>query len=102
MTISSKILSEAQAIALHQKQRAAALYEEYLALIKEADDIKAQCDSARSAPKRLFNFKVQIGGDYQCPSCWIISSLNAPIRPVPSQDRSDKFRCASCGHEFSF
>ena len=61
------------------------------------DELTARLKLAREAPTRLDSFDVQIGGDYQCPHCWIRDGVKSALRPVGnSEGDADLFRCNTC------
>lgn len=36
---------------------------------------------------------------YLCPKCFIFSGENVDVKPLPSDDGNDRFRCRTCGFE---
>lgn len=98
MSIEGVIQEEAGEIAAREHQRAAHLQQEYLQIQSQADELKAQRDAARAAPERLANFRVKIGGNYQCPACWIMRNTSSPLITKPSDRREDVFECNFCRH----
>jgi hypothetical protein len=69
---------------------------------KQKAKIEADRQKARGALKRAADFPVKIGADYICPLCWVDESNPSIMRPVPSSDRHDIFRCNRCQFEASF
>ena len=61
--------------------------------------LEAQRALARSALQRAANYPVTRGADYLCPLCWVDDSRESTLRPVPSSDRNDIFRCNGCHYE---
>lgn len=74
---------------------------------KEISDLKDDAGSFRHLhgdPMRLFserllNFQVKIGGDLQCPRCWVLHETRAPLRPTTSTREHDYFHCDACGYD---
>jgi hypothetical protein len=85
--------------ALHYK--AARLNEDYLIVESRAAHLKAERDKANLAPKRLANFQVMIGDDYQCPRCWIEHERESALSVAPSDGPDDILRCRECHYEIS-
>jgi len=51
--------------------------------------------------ERAKTFIPLIGGDYQCPICWVHRELKAALRPVDNPDSQDDiFSCRECGSDF--
>jgi hypothetical protein len=74
-----------------------------LALIEEEKaKINAEREQARGALKRAADFPVKSGADYLCPMCWVDDGVSSTLRPVPSPDRNDIFRCNKCHFEAVF
>src|SRR3546814_816298 len=68
----------------------------------EVIEIEASLVAADVAVKRLANFRVNLGGDYQCPRCWITQGVNAPLVPQASSTEIDHFACRQCHSDYSF
>jgi DNA repair exonuclease SbcCD ATPase subunit len=71
MSIESTLLDIANSTASRLQKQAAALLREHQDAEKSLSDLKAKLDAADRSLERLANFKVKIGGDYQCPICGI-------------------------------
>ena len=82
------------------QNKAPGLREQYLAAESHATRLKAECDRASMAPKRLASFKVKVGADYQCPRCFIESERHSALLPL-GNGRSDVLRCKHCHYETS-
>ena len=57
-----------------------------LDLDRQLTQKKKECDTARLAPKRLANYSVKLGADYQCPRCWIDNEARSALRPIPGTE----------------
>jgi len=100
MSIEGELRQKAAEIAARIQKRASGLKQEYLDLQKLTSEKKAQLDSVNLAGERLTNFKIKIGIDYQCPTCWIERGIQSSFFPVPSAGRNDVFKCQN-GHDFT-
>jgi len=98
MSIEGVIREEAQKIAAELKGRAPELQEEYLEAKARADNLKAQFDAANVALERVADFKPNIEGLYQCPSCWVKQNQQASMIRRQIENKDDSFRCSRCGH----
>ncbi len=99
MTADQELRKIASETARYAQARVTRLEEEVLDLEKRLAEKKTERDSARLAAKRLSNFQVTIGTDYQCPRCWIESGTRSPLRPIGGGTRDeDFFRCRR-GHD---
>lgn len=63
--------------------------------------IEAELEAANSAHDRLANFAVEIGGDYQCPRCWIERETRSALQALSAGAGEDRFRCRVCREEFT-
>lgn len=62
--------------------------------------IEAELHAAHLSLKRLADFKVKIGADYQCPRCWVMRGVISALRQVNSSSHhEDWYRCDTCGLE---
>jgi len=96
----SKIAEE---IAEAAQNRASALRRQIVELEKETAHKKAALDMANLTHKRLANYQVLIGTEYQCPYCWIDSGTQSSLRPTRrGADNEDVFACNAMGHEIAF
>lgn len=87
-------------IVAQTQTKVARLKKEILGLKEQLAKKEAQLDSANLAADRLSNFQVKLGGNYQCPRCWIEHGKHSAVRTIPSSSRDDAFRCDDCGFEF--
>jgi hypothetical protein len=99
MSIADELRKAAQEIADHATSRISELDRQIAEIEKKKKEIDADRVKARDSLKRLANYPVMLGGDYQCPLCWVGEGKMSPFRPVPSSDRNDIFRCALCQFE---
>jgi hypothetical protein len=60
-------------------------------------DIDAELRATHLGRKRLGEFAVKIGMDYQCPRCWVRDETRTTLRPVSSKTKDDHFACDTCG-----
>jgi hypothetical protein len=93
MSIEDKIRQLANETAARVQKRATYLHNEYLEAEKFAAAKKAEFDFANLAPDRVASFQPEIGGQLQCPFCWIEKGIKSAFRPVHTGTRDDVFRC---------
>jgi hypothetical protein len=73
----------------------ASLQREILDLKQRMAEKNAALDLAKSAVNRLDSFQPEIGGNLQCPDCWIVRSVHSDLRPIDSKG-ADLFKCRTC------
>ena len=100
MTTDRELRRLARETADNAQAQVTQLEQEVLDLETRLTEKKAERDAARLAPKRLADFKVKIGPDYQCPQCWITGGIQSPLRPRPGTSDADVFRCPRCAETF--
>jgi hypothetical protein len=100
MTTERELRQAAREIAAQAQAAVTRLEQETLDLKTRLAEKEAERDAARLAPKRLANYPVRLGTDYQCPRCWIEHEKRSPLRPIPSGDKNDILRCGICGEDF--
>lgn len=69
--------------------------------IKKAEETKAtaqaELEMARSAASQADSFQPEIGGNYQCPYCWVQRDIRSDLKPIPSAESDvDRFKCVTC------
>ena len=52
------------------------------------------------AIERLNGFRAEIGGELQCPRCWVAQGVNSPLIATPSDDDTDWLKCRICNSEY--
>jgi hypothetical protein len=73
-----------------------------LAKLKERKlTLEVQIEAAGFTHQRAIDFRSQIDGDYQCPSCWVLHERRTALTPVAGGDE-DRFECRVCHFETSF
>jgi hypothetical protein len=77
-----------------------------LRLDKELADVEskravllAERDAASRARERSLNFRPMLGGNYQCPSCWIMKEEKSAMRPLKARTNDRFFQCSACKFE---
>ena len=93
---------EAQQYAEQRNTTIANLDKKLAEIDQQKLEIEAERQKARSALKRAANFPVKSGADYLCYLCWVDDDVTSTLRPVPSNDRTDLFRCNRCHFETAF
>ena len=72
--------------------------------IQEAEQLRfkaqAELDMAKSAASQVDTFEPEVGGDYQCPYCWVRRDTRSALKPIASSESNvDRFRCVTCDAE---
>ena len=101
-SIFDEMKQRALGIAEHLHAQISNLDKQLADIEKEKAKIEAERQKARGALKRAADFPVKLGADYICPVCWVDDNNPSTMRPVPSADRHDIFRCNRCQFEASF
>jgi hypothetical protein len=101
-SIVDEMKRRAQEIAEYAHAKIASLDTQLADIEKQKAAIEAERHMARGALKRAADFPVKRGADYLCPACWVDDNVIATLRPVPSTDRHDIFRCNTCHFEAVF
>jgi hypothetical protein len=86
-------------VAEEMQQRRSVLNAELLKLETRKQEIEAELRETNLGRERLSHFQVNIGGEYQCPNCWVRHELRSPLTAIPSDTKDDFFRCDKCGCE---
>jgi hypothetical protein len=92
----------AREIAEHAQAKISNLDQQLAEIDKQKMQINTEREKASSALKRAANFPVKLGADYLCPACWVDDDVTSTMRPAPSPDRNDIFRCNRCHFEAVF
>ncbi len=98
----SSLFRIAEEIARNARDRAARLQIEVAQLEEQAAQKKTAIATANLSLDRLASFKIATEMEYPCPFCWIEEEVRSILRPVPSADEGDVFRCEARGHEVVF
>lgn len=101
MSIATQLAKEAEDLVSRLDRKAAKLDAEYLEAEKRAANLKAERDAARLAPKRLADYTVKLGVNYQCPRCWIERETRSALSSIPSTTGDDRLRCDRCHYEIA-
>ncbi len=102
MSIPGEIKQIAARLAVSLHQRAAQLQTDLAEIEAQKAALQTQLDVARLSEQRLMNFEPQIGGDFQCPRCWIEHEKRSVLSPIGGGTAHEDFwRCHTCGFEMS-
>ncbi len=102
MSIAGELKQIASELAQGAQARMADLQRQLTDVETRKAQIEADLKAARLSPERVFNFQPQIGGDFQCPRCWIQNETKAVLAPIGGGTKTeDFFRCRTCGFEIS-
>jgi hypothetical protein len=96
MAITDHLKNYAGEFAERAHQRKIELDRKHSDLQVELAKVEAERQSASDALKRLANYPVKLGADYQCPRCWVQRGAMSPLKPIPSDTNDDLFRCQLC------
>ena len=58
--------------------------------------IETQLESAQLCRNRLANFVPEIGGNLQCPRCWVVNETRTALTPTQGDGAVDRFKCKVC------
>lgn len=98
-TPSIQLSQAALQIANDIQERALNLKSELAEMEQRKVLIETQLTSAQAVRERARNFRPEIGGNLQCPSCWVRNETEVSLTPIPSETQDDLFRCKKCGRE---
>ena len=103
MSATYKSLQElASETAAEIEQEARALQPERLKIQARLQEIERITNSARFALQRLVNYRTDIGGERQCPRCWVRDEVRSPMPAIGRSETDDHpptfdgFRCRNC------
>jgi hypothetical protein len=96
------LIGEAKSFADGLKHRRIALEGELAEVERRRSEIMAQLDAAVAADARYDTFKPTIGGENQCPRCWMYDGERASVRPIRGTSDEDVFRCNRCERTYSY
>lgn len=79
-----------------------------LALKREIQEIELRLAERKAALElggfpleRARDFVPSLGGEYQCPVCWVSRQRQSRLRPIDNPDSQDDiFACRECGSDF--
>jgi hypothetical protein len=97
MAIAGKLQLAARERAEGASHRASELERQIAELQFRRLQLDEQYSAADEARKRLANYEMKVGADYQCPCCWIDRGARAPLQEMPSGTDIELFRCTMCG-----
>ena len=92
-----KIASHTSNALQHQ---AANLKEELNGLEDTVEEKKLQLQNTLRSLGRAESFESKIDNEFQCAQCWIQGGLRISLKPIPSDENEDHFRCQSCYSEY--
>jgi hypothetical protein len=95
----SKLKQTALRIANDIDGRSLALKKELEQAQLRVNEIQSKLEQARLARQRSINFSPFLGGEFQCPECWVRREMKSVMKPFDSQ--KDMFHCKHCGLEIA-
>ena len=63
--------------------------------------IEANLEATNLAIDRPQSFRADIGGQFQCPRCWIAHERQSTLVAIRSATEADEFQCRSCDFGFT-
>jgi hypothetical protein len=100
MSFADQIREVAVRLATYGQSRAAALKQELLQVEARKRELETQLQVANLAYQRLRDFLPTLGGEFQCPRCWIEHDTLSALRSVSGGTGNNIFRCNNCKYEF--
>ena len=98
----SQLIEIAEDIALSRQYRAADIERELAKIEAQKAKLQAEFHTANLAHERLSRFVPILGGDLQCPRCWINHETRAALRAIGGGAKQiDNFRCNTCNETFA-
>lgn len=83
-------------LANNAAENAKPLERERLEIEARLKAIEATIQSANLYRERSRNFRAEVGGNLQCPRCWVLNEAEVSMVPVRSDTQDDLFRCSRC------
>jgi hypothetical protein len=97
-----KLFDQAKDAAHEATRNAERIKREIFDLDKRKAEKQAELENASAAIERADSFVPDIGGNLQCPNCWVLHGFHSDVQPIPSANHVDWFRCKRCNYEFGF
>ena len=101
MSVVSQLMKRAAEIVQHLQAGVPSLQRELQQLEARRLDIETKLNASNLSQQRLANFQPEIGGQFQCPVCWVQDETRSALRPVSGTDTEDIFECRKCHFELS-
>ena len=102
MSVIKDLRDEALRVAREIQDGAQGLQHELSKIETRKLQIEAMVRASSFARERLANFVPEIGGIFQCPSCWVRDELHSPLKPFGRGMATEEyFKCGHCSHEFT-
>jgi hypothetical protein len=98
-TVTEELKRQAMEIAQQAVGKIPRLDAQLAEIWKKKAALEEEREKARGSLKRAADFPLKFGADYFCPVCWVNDDHTSTLRPVPSNDRRDIFRCNACHFE---
>jgi hypothetical protein len=99
MSIRDHIRRAAREIAKSMEARLTDIQHRLVEAREKVSEIEAERDAATTARQRVTNFRMERGGTYMCPRCWVEKGGLSPLRRIPSVARQELLRCPVCEYE---
>ena len=99
MSIRDHIRKAAREIAKSMEARLTDIKHRLVEAKEKVSEIEAERDAVATAQKRLSNFRIERGGSYICPRCWVEKGGLSPLRRIPGVAGQELLRCPVCEYE---
>jgi hypothetical protein len=96
-----QVAQDAAQMAGEFRRHSTGLESEQLVAKLKALEVEASLLASNLAAQRLQSFHVTIGGELQCPRCWIAHEVNSPLVPQSCENKIDQLMCQVCHYELS-
>ena len=102
MSVKNDLAQEAIRIVTDMQQGIGQLKAEIAQLEDRKSQIQSQLVAAVVCRERLSRFQPEIGGVFQCPSCWIRNELRSPLKAIGGGTNAEDFlQCSVCRQEIT-
>ncbi len=93
-----KFLAAIEEIRAELSDKAEAAKQELREIDARQMDLKE--DLAALEPRELRALSLESRDDLICADCFITHNKESPLKPIPSTDHVDRFRCRECDAEY--
>jgi hypothetical protein len=99
MTAAKMLYDAASLIASELQRETPALEAELVKMEARKSQIIAEIQAAKFASQRLASFRLTVNGDFLCAQCWMFDGVETLLKPIGSDDETDRYRCRKCYFE---
>ena len=102
MSLKDEIKQLAIQVANEVQERALRLKPELREMEQRKAQIEAELHAADLCRQRLSDFQPEIGGNLQCPRCWVARGVRSQFVPMPGTKHVAVFTCRDCHFDLTF